>query len=89
MTSSTRQNSLALVVLLLLLGVTVAMAYLDIGVWHTPAAMLIAVAKAVLILLLFMNLRRERGVILLAAATGFFWLAIMISLTLSDYLTRG
>jgi cytochrome c oxidase subunit 4 len=36
-----------------------------------------------------MHLHRATGLLRLAAATGFGWLAIMICLTLTDYFTRA
>lgn len=83
-----RQSSFTLVALFVLLAATIALAYVDLGHLHTPVAMVISVAKAVLIYLVFMNLRHEKGLVLLAAGAGFFWLLIMVSLTLGDYLTR-
>jgi cytochrome c oxidase subunit 4 len=86
--TSTRKNALALVVLMILLGVTLKSAYLDLGVLHTPAAMLIGLVKAVLIVLIFMRLRPSGPLVMLAFAAGLFWLLIMFTLTLGDYFTR-
>ncbi|HEY5706241.1 MAG TPA: cytochrome C oxidase subunit IV family protein [Terrimicrobiaceae bacterium] len=87
--TSTRKNTLALVVLMILLGVTLEAAYLDLGVLHTPAAMLIGLAKAVLIVLIFMRLRPSEPLVMLAFTAGLFWLLIMFTLTLGDYFTRS
>jgi len=75
--------------LLLLLLLTIGLAYVDLGSLNTAVALLISAAKAALILLFFMHLRRASGLTRLAAGVGFFWLGILLAHTLSDYLTRG
>jgi len=75
--------------LLLLLGLTVAVAYLHLGVWIVLLAVTIATVKAILVMLYFMHLRRSSRLIWLFAGLGFGWLGIMIVLTMSDYLSRG
>jgi cytochrome c oxidase subunit 4 len=76
-------------VLLLLLVLTVSAAFLPLGPWQTAAAMLISGAKAFLILVFFMHLRKSNPLVRLFAAAGIFWLALLFALTLGDYLTRG
>ena len=51
-------------------------------------AMTIAVAKAMLVILFFMHVRYGSRLIMVAVAAGFFWLGIMLVLTLSDYQSR-
>jgi cytochrome c oxidase subunit IV len=75
--------------LMLLLIVTVVVAEFDLGTFNLPIALTIATAKAALILLFFMHVRDSKPLIWLFAGAGFFWLAILITLTLSDYLTRS
>jgi len=87
--TSTQKNALALALLMLLLGVTLGAAYLDLGVLHTPAAMLIGLVKAALIVMVFMRLRPAGPLVMLAFAVGLFWLLIMFTLTLGDYFTRA
>jgi cytochrome c oxidase subunit 4 len=55
----------------------------------TVIALTIAVAKAVLVVLFFMHVRHSSRLTWVVIASGFLWLAIMIGLTMSDYLTRG
>lgn len=74
--------------LFVLLVVTVAAAYVNLGVFNTPVAMLISLTKASLIIWFFMHVRRANSLIRLFVAVGFFWLCIMLTLTLSDFLTR-
>jgi cytochrome c oxidase subunit 4 len=52
-------------------------------------ALAIAGSKAVLIMLYFMHLRYSNRLTSVFAVAGFLWLAILIALCLSDYLTRG
>ncbi|MGI8435405.1 MAG: cytochrome C oxidase subunit IV family protein [Chthoniobacterales bacterium] len=86
---SPRTYTLSGLALLLLLGLTIGAAFLNLGPFNTPVAMLISLLKASLILLFFMHVRYSRPVLWLFVGAGFFWLAIMFTLSLSDYLTRG
>jgi cytochrome c oxidase subunit IV len=84
-----RTNIAVFVALLLLLLATVGAAKLPLGDWHFPVAMAIATAKAVLIVLFFMHLLHSHRLAMVISVSSFLWLAIMIALTLNDYLTRG
>lgn len=75
--------------LLGLLGLTVFAAYQPLGSFNTGIALTIALAKALLIAVLFMELRRATGLVVAFGCAGFFWLAIMLWLTLADYTTRS
>jgi cytochrome c oxidase subunit IV len=77
------------VALLVLLIATVGAAYLPMGELHFPVAMIIAAAKAVLIVLFFMHVLHSHRLTMIIAVAGFLWLGIMLALTLSDYLSRG
>lgn len=74
--------------LLVLLAITVLAANIHFGRWNFPVAAAIASVKAALILLFFMHVRYSSALIWLFSLAGFFWLAILFSLTLSDYLSR-
>ena len=74
--------------LMLLLAMTVGLAYVDLGPFNTVAAMLISLAKAALILAFFMHLTKASALVRLFAFAGFFWLAILLALALGDFLTR-
>ena len=78
--------SVALAVLLVL---TVAASYVDLGTFNIVVAMAIAIAKAVLIVLFFMHVRYSPPLVRLAAVGGFVWLGIMLLLILADYAARG
>jgi cytochrome c oxidase subunit 4 len=68
--------------------ITVAVAYLDLGVMNTVVALSIAAFKALLVLLYFMHLRYSSRLTWAFAATGFLWLVLIIGLTMSDILSR-
>jgi len=74
--------------LILLLGVTWGVAQFNLGLFNVIAAMTISVAKMLLVILYFMHARYSSRLIWLLAGAGFFWLAIMLTLTMTDYLTR-
>jgi len=75
--------------LLLTLG-TAAIAFVDLGGdLNTLVALAIAIVKALLVLLFFMHVRYSSRLIWVFVGAGFFWLAILMTLTLSDALTRS
>jgi cytochrome c oxidase subunit 4 len=75
--------------LLLLTLVTVEVAFFDMGLLNFPLALAISTCKATIVILYFMHLRYSSRLTWLVAGTGFFWLFILIALTMSDYLTRA
>jgi len=77
------------VALLLLLVLTWGLAQVDMGRFNPIAALTIAVVKMLLVILFFMHVRYNKPITWIFVAAGFVWLAIMIDLTLSDYLTRN
>jgi cytochrome c oxidase subunit IV len=77
------------VTLLVLTGVTTAVAYVNLGPLNVVVMLLIAFFKASLVILYFMHVRFTSRLTQVAAVSGFAWLAILIVLTLSDVLTRS
>jgi cytochrome c oxidase subunit IV len=75
--------------LLVLTAVTVIVANFDLGWANDVVALTIAVTKALLVLIFFMHLRYSTRLTVLTALAGFFWLGILLVLTLNDYFTRG
>jgi cytochrome c oxidase subunit IV len=75
--------------LLVLTLATVLVAGAPLGAWHAPVALAIAAVKATLVALFFMHALHSTRLTWVVIAAAIFWLAIMISLTLADYLTRG
>ncbi len=76
--------------LIVLTGVTYFAAQFNFGndAINTVVALAIAVTKATLVILYFMHVRYSPRLTWVVVTSGFFWLAIMITLTLSDYMTR-
>jgi len=87
------------IALLILTALTTKADYIDLGrtaigkthqiEWNTVAALAIAVVKMLLVVLIFMHVKYSPRLTKLVVVAGFFWLAIMIALTLSDILARG
>ncbi len=77
-----------LAALLLLLGVNVVLgAWLPFrAAWMVEAA--VALAMVALVLWTSMELPQEPPIIRFFALVGFFWVAILFTMTLVDYLTR-
>jgi len=76
------------VALVILTLATVGATFLDLGPWHTAVGFIIATAKGWLVALFFMHLLHANRLILVSAGVGLFWLSILMSLTLTDYVTR-
>jgi len=85
----TRTVFLIDVVLIGLALLTIGIAHVNLQGWNSVLAMGIAVAKAVLIALFFMELRSSRGMPRVVALAGLLWLAILLVGTLDDVLTRN
>jgi cytochrome c oxidase subunit 4 len=75
--------------LIVLTGVTVGVAFIDLKVFNTIAALTIAVVKATLVVLFFMHVKYSSRLTWVVAASGIVWLAIMFAITFADYLSRG
>ncbi|MBI3894114.1 MAG: cytochrome C oxidase subunit IV family protein [Candidatus Wallbacteria bacterium] len=76
-------------ILVALLGATVAAAEIDLGRWNFLVAMAIATVKAVLIGIYFMHLEAQSQLTRVFALAGFAWLALLLLLTFSDFATRA
>jgi cytochrome c oxidase subunit 4 len=74
--------------LIVLLAITAGATALPTGWWSTPLGLAVAVAKASLIFVFFMRLRSQVALVRIFALVGFFFLAVMLILTLADYFTR-
>src|SRR4051812_9293074 len=76
----------------LLLGtaLTVAAAFVDFPAqMNFPIALAIAITKATLVILFFMHVKYGSQLTKLIVGVAFFFLGIMLTLTFSDYLSRG
>ncbi len=89
------------VALLVLTALTTGAAFVDFGDIHTGiplinviplntvVALAIAVVKMLLVILFFMHVKYSSGLTKIVVMTGFLFLAILVSFTLADELTRN
>jgi cytochrome c oxidase subunit 4 len=75
-------------ILMLCTYLTVQMAFVDLGRFNIVAALAIAVFKAVLVILFFMHVKYSPTLTKVVIVGAFFWLGILLTLTMGDYLTR-
>jgi cytochrome c oxidase subunit IV len=68
---------------------TVQIAFFDLGALNAIAAVTIACFKATLVVLFFMHVKYSSRLTWVVVLGSVFWLAIMLALTLGDYLTRA
>jgi cytochrome c oxidase subunit 4 len=76
-------------ILMVLTVVTVFAAFNDLGILNFPVAIGIAITKATLVILFFMHAKYSSRLTKLFVGMSFFFLIILFSLTLTDYLSRG
>jgi cytochrome c oxidase subunit 4 len=74
--------------LMLLLALTVGVARIDLGPFNLWVALLIAIIKAVLVILFFMEIHYSGQTTRLIAGAGILWLGLLIAGTLLDVVTR-
>lgn len=75
--------------LMVLTVLTVAVSRVDLGLLNLPVALAIAVTKAALVVLIFMEVKFSPKLIQVSAAVGFLFLGIMVYYTMTDYLSRN
>jgi cytochrome c oxidase subunit IV len=78
-----------LIALLILTGITVGAAYIDLGSGNVVVALIIATIKASLVALFFMHLRWEKPVNSIIAVAGFLFLGIFLMFDLIDATSRN
>ena len=69
--------------------ITVEVARHNFGVLNFPIAIGIAITKATLVILFFMHAKYSSTLTKLFVGTAFFFLSILLGLTMTDYLSRG
>jgi cytochrome c oxidase subunit 4 len=74
--------------LLLLLLLSFGSAYIPLGTLNVIINLGIAAVQALLVMFFFMHLRSSNALLRVAAFTAFCWLLVLVSLTLSDILSR-
>ena len=70
-------------------GLTVFAASVDLGIFNIVVALLIATFKGTLVVLFFMHLRYSTKLTMITVIAALFFLLIMFSLSMTDYLTRA
>jgi len=81
----------AMVFATLLVGtlLTVVAANFDLGVFNPVIALAIACTKAVIVILFFMHVKYQSNLIKMTVGAGFFTFLVLITMTLSDYISRA
>jgi cytochrome c oxidase subunit IV len=88
-TTSARGLLFTLLALLALAGVSFAFRFAHLGVFGYPVALGIAVAKAGLVAVFFMEIGLEKASVRFAFASGLVLIALLLSLTVGDVVTRA
>jgi cytochrome c oxidase subunit IV len=86
---SVKTYALVFIALLILTFTTTELAYVDFGPFSVAVALVIAVSKMLLVALFFMHVRHSTRLTKLVVSGGLLWLAILLMLTLSDFMSRG
>ena len=76
-------------ILMVLTATTVYAATLELHVFNIVLALLIATIKGTLVVLFFMHLRYSTKLTMVTVVASIFWLFILFSLTMTDYITRA
>lgn len=80
---------LAWVALLVLMFLSLGSAYLNLGAGNLIAGLTIAIIKTGIVVWLFMHLPRANDATRIVAIAGVAWLALLMLLSLTDFLTRS
>ena len=88
MDKATRPLVLTWIALMALLATTAGCALLRLGWLNTAISLAIALAKALLVAIVFMRLGRAPALLRLAAVAGVVTLVLLFGLSLTDYVTR-
>ena len=75
--------------LLVFTGITVGAAYVDLGILNPVVALAIASFKACIVILFFMHVKYQSRLIKMTVSAGFFVFLVLITMTLSDYISRA
>jgi cytochrome c oxidase subunit 4 len=90
MTHSRIRNYVATwIALLVLLAITCGTSFIPLGRYNLAINMAIAIAKALLVIVVFMRLFKSAPMVLVVAIIAALDLAILVCLTLPDFVVRG
>lgn len=77
------------IILMVLTATTVFAATVELHVFNIVVALFIATVKGTLVVLFFMHLRYSTKLTMVTVVASIFWLLILFSLTMTDYITRA
>ena len=83
-----RSYVLVFLALMGLTALTFGVAFINLGSMNTLIALVIAATKMLLVMLIFMHVKYSSRLTKLAILAAFFWLALLLTFTMSDYFTR-
>jgi cytochrome c oxidase subunit 4 len=75
--------------LMICTGLTTWVAFIDLGVLNPVIALAIACFKACLVVLFFMHIHYSSKLLKLTVASGLFIFLVLVTMTLSDYISRA
>jgi cytochrome c oxidase subunit 4 len=81
--------TIVFVTLLIFTALTLVAAYLDLGIFNPVVALGIATIKAVIVILFFMHVKYQSNLIKMTVAAGFFTFFALMTMTMSDYISRA
>jgi cytochrome c oxidase subunit 4 len=74
--------------LIVMTWVTAFVSTIDLGKWNIFVALAIAIFKASIVILFFMHVRYSTRMTKFIVACGFFWLMMLLFITMTDIWTR-
>jgi cytochrome c oxidase subunit IV len=88
-TVSIKTYTLTWLSLLALTLITTLIGFVDLGAFTMVIAVAIAAIKAAIIAAIFMHALLEAKLVKVVIAGGIGWFLILVTLTMTDYVTRG
>ncbi|HEX8798307.1 MAG TPA: cytochrome C oxidase subunit IV family protein [Terriglobales bacterium] len=76
-------------ILMFLTGLTVFVSFIELHNWNIVLALVIATIKGTLVVLFFMHLFYSSKLTKVTVIAALFFLFLLLSLSMTDYLTRG
>jgi cytochrome c oxidase subunit IV len=83
------EYSFVFIALLIGTAITVWAADQNFGIFNPIIALGIASTKAVIVILFFMHVKYQSNLIKMTVGAGFFTFLVLITMTLSDYISRA
>ncbi|HXC95319.1 MAG TPA: cytochrome C oxidase subunit IV family protein [Edaphobacter sp.] len=77
------------VALLIATGITVWAAFINLNIFNPIIALAIACTKGVIVILFFMHVKYQSKLVKLTVISGFFTFIVLITMTLTDYISRA